>query len=139
MSSKFGDVITIFVCAIEPTTGCQVAPPLSTNQCHLSTIDWSSFLPHVCPVSKPAQSPPATCFLTYLLVPHHLPHQLYDCTTCTVSLPCGLYGLYSHPFFFTCLVFLSECDIFRIQSPFDEVNIWSESRERDRRNGIDFV
>jgi hypothetical protein len=65
----------------------------------------------------------ATCHLQML------PHNLYSCMACTVSLPRGLYGLYSHPLFFTCLDFRSECDIFRIRRPFDEVNIWTESRE----------
>jgi hypothetical protein len=110
-----------------------VALSHSTDKCHLSTIDWSNFLPHVCPVSKPTQSPPATCLLMYLLVPHHLPHVIFRCfhvicTDCIVKL-----------LFFACLGFRSECDIFRIRHPFDEVNIWPESGRRDGRNGVGFV
>jgi hypothetical protein len=41
----------------------------------------------------------ATCHLQML------PHHLYSCTACTVSLPRGLYGLYSHPFFLPVWVF----------------------------------
>jgi hypothetical protein len=51
----------------------------------------------------------------------------------------ALYGLYSHPIFFFCLAFRTERDIFCIRSPFDEVNIPSESGRRDGRNGIGFV
>jgi hypothetical protein len=42
---------------------------------------------------------PATCHL------HMLPHHLYDHRACTVSLPRGTVGLYSHQFFFPVWVF----------------------------------
>jgi hypothetical protein len=51
-----------------------------------------------------------------------------DCTDCTVS-----------KFFFACLTYRTERDIFSIRSPFDKVNIPPESGRRDRRNGIGFV
>jgi hypothetical protein len=41
--------------------------------------------------------------------------------------------------FFACLLIWTERDIFRIRSPFDEVNIPPESGRRDGRNGIVFV
>jgi hypothetical protein len=77
---------------------------------------------------------------------HHFPHVITrNChvnymilrpiqSACHVA----LYGLYSHPFF-ACLGFRTKCDIFRIRIPFDEVNIWSKSGRRDRRNGTGFV
>jgi hypothetical protein len=80
---------------------------------------------------------------------HHprLPHVIIrgyhvtymDRIVCTVSMTRGLYGLYSHPFFFTYLTFRTECDIFSIRSPFDKVNIPLESGRRDGRNGIGFI
>jgi hypothetical protein len=42
-------------------------------------------------------------------------------------------------FFFTCLTYRTECDIFSIWSPFDKVNIPPESGRRDGRNGTCFV
>jgi hypothetical protein len=81
-------------------------------------------------------------------MPHHLPrvmssrrlpHHLYGRTTCTVSMPRGTVRTVQSSPFFACLGFRTERDIFRIRSPFDEVNIWPESRRRDGRNGIGFV
>jgi hypothetical protein len=84
-------------------------------------------------------------------------------SACHMSLPeaatCHLYGpatchLYGHAtsasvrtvrtaqstiFFFACLTFRTECDIFSIRTPFDKVNIPPESGRRDGRNGTGFV
>jgi hypothetical protein len=75
--------------------------------------------------------------------------------SCHVSLPeaatCRLYGpatsasvrtvqtAQSINFFFACLTFQIECDIFSIQRMFDKVNIPPESGRRDRHNGTGFV
>jgi hypothetical protein len=42
-------------------------------------------------------------------------------------------------FFFACLTYRTERDIFSIRSPFDKVNIPPESGRRDGRNGTGFV
>jgi hypothetical protein len=61
--------------------------------------------------------------------------------TCHVSVHTSLYGLHSQQFFFffACLTFRTECDIFSIRTPFDKVNIPPESGRRDRRNGTGFI
>jgi hypothetical protein len=59
-----------------------------------------------------------------------------SCTDCHTY---GLYGLHSQHFFFACLTFRTECDIFSIRTPFDKVNIPPESGRRDGRNGVGFV
>jgi hypothetical protein len=55
-------------------------------------------------------------------------HATWHCTDCTVI-----------PFFFACLDFRTERDILLTRSPFDEVNIPSESGRRDGCNGTGFV
>jgi hypothetical protein len=82
---------------------------------------------------------PTTCH--YLRLPcvtcMDLPRVIY--TDMPRQHPYGLYGLHSQQFFFACLTFRTECDIFSIRTPFDKVNIPLESGRRDGRNGIGFV
>jgi hypothetical protein len=83
----------------------------------------------------------------YTHTPHHpamchfqeLPRQLYGRTACTISMPCGTVRTIQSSPFFAYLGFQTERDIFRIRSPFDELNIWTESGRRDRRNVTGFV
>jgi hypothetical protein len=63
----------------------------------------------------------------YGLYSQHATCHCTNCTDCTV-IP-----------FFTCLPFWTERDILHIRSPFDEVNIPSESGRRDRCNGASFI
>jgi hypothetical protein len=105
-------------CHVSAMSACATCHPYSGDMCH-----------------------PLTGPIVYH-TPHHLPHQLYDHTTCIVSLPRGtvrtVRTVQSSPFF-ACLGFQTECDIFHIRSPFDEVNIWLKSGRRDERNGTGFV
>jgi hypothetical protein len=108
---------------VSATSACATCHPYSGDTCH----------PLTGPNHLLYTLSSATCHL------QKLPHQLYSCTTCTVSLPRGTVRTVQSPIFFACLGFRTECDIFRIRSPFDEVNIWPESGRRDRRNGVGFV
>jgi hypothetical protein len=106
------------------TSACATCHPYSGDTCH----------PLIGPtVLSCMLTSPATCHL------QELPHHLYGHTACTVSLPRGTVRTVQSSHFFACLGFWTERDIFRIQSPFDEVNIWPESGRRDRRNGVGFV
>jgi hypothetical protein len=137
------------------------------NRCHLSTTDWSNCLSSCqlrTATSLPCQhatvsatSACATCHpypgdMCHPLTgtnpcrtPPHLPRVItrschISCMTYTVILPRGTVRTVQSPiFFFACLGFRTECDIFRIRCPFDEVNIWPESGRRDGCNGIGFV
>ena len=106
-------------------TGCHVALFHSTDKCHLSTIDWSNCLPLVYPVSKPAQSPSAReCHII----------------SCTVNMLTSTLTFWPVDLWlFTSFGFRSECDNFRIRSPFDKVNIPPESGRWAGRNGVGFV
>jgi hypothetical protein len=68
-------------------------------------------LPHVSPLGLPRH-----LYGPYGLYSHHA---TWHCTDCTVIIPLI--------FFFACLPFRTERDIFCIRSPFDEVNIPPES------------
>jgi hypothetical protein len=63
--------------------------PYSGDTCHLLTG----------PIHLPYSLSRATCLL------QELPCQLYGCTAHTISLPRGLYRLYSHPLFLPVWVF----------------------------------
>jgi hypothetical protein len=70
------------------TSSCATCHPYSGDTCH----------PLTGPITCCMPLSPTMCHLQML------PHHLY-CTACTVSLPRGLYGLYSHPFFLPVWVF----------------------------------
>jgi hypothetical protein len=109
---------------IHATSACATCHPYSGDTCH--------------PLTGPTV--PVVCSITCHMCHHQkLPCQLYGRTACTVSLPRGTVRTVQSPIFFACLGFRTECDIFRIRSPFDEVNIWPESGRRDGRNGVGFV
>ena len=111
----------------------------------------------ICPVTYWHHPVPCVTLTVVTRVTHRLVQLYLSCSiTCHVSLPKATtsvvrpYGLYNHPatwhctdcivtHFFACLGFRTERDIFRIRSPFDEVNIWPKSGRQDRRNGVGFV
>jgi hypothetical protein len=151
----------------EPTTGCHVAahdwatwhlnnqsksakcqmlirPPVFHVPCQLSACAFATSLPcQPCHVS--AMSACATCHPYSGDMCHPLtgPTVPITCSiTCHMSSPgaatSSVWTVWTSPFF-ACLGFRTKRDIFRIQSPFDEINIWSESGRRDRHNGASFV
>jgi hypothetical protein len=108
---------------IHATSACAMCHPYNGDTCHPLT---SPTVPVVCSFTCHVSSPDAA---TSVVRPYGLYSQpaTWHCTDCTVTR------------FFVCLGFRIECDVFRIRSPFDEVNIWSESGRRDGRNGVGFV
>jgi hypothetical protein len=95
---------------VSATSACATCHPYSGDTCH--------------PLTGPI---PVVCHITY-----HVSSP-GDSTSSV-----WMYSLYSQPAmwtvrtvqsppFFTYLGFQTECDIFRIRSPFDKVNIWMES------------
>jgi hypothetical protein len=108
---------------IPATSACATCHPYSGDTCHPLTGPIVCRMPHQlpCVISR-------SCHIICMVR-----------TACTVSLPRGtVWTIQSSPFF-ACLGFRIECDIFRIRSPFDEVNIWMESGRRDGCNGTGFV
>jgi hypothetical protein len=93
---------------VSATSACATCHPYSGDTCHPLTGPIPVIHHITCHVSSPGA---ATSVVRPVQSACHM----------------ALYRLYSHPFFFSCLGFRTECDIFRIQSPFDEVNIWPES------------
>jgi hypothetical protein len=108
---------------IHATSACATCHPYSGDTCHPLT---GPTVPVILSITCHMSSPEAA---TSAVRPYGLYSQpaTWHCTDCTVT------------HFFACLGFRTECDIFRIRSPFDEVNIWPESGRRDRRNGTGFV
>jgi len=110
------------------------------HPCHVSSFQWW----HMSPPNRSIRTPKCPNLSTtshYLRLPHvsymYLPCQRTDMPH---QHSYGLYGLHNQQFFFfACLTFRTECDIFSIQSPFDKVNIPQESWRRDECNGIGFV
>jgi hypothetical protein len=90
-------------------------------------------LPATCHSLEP---PHVTCTDLPCVICMDLPRQHTDMPR---QRPYGLYGLHSQQFFFACLTFRTECDIFSIRTLFDKVNIPPESGRRDGRNGVGFV
>ena len=97
-----------------------------TNQWggHVVPMDWAT-CPHIiCHQLDTCQHPTRQQSTN-----QHLPHQCTDCT-----------DRYSqHLKIFACLPWRTDHDIFSIRTPFEKVNISSESGRRDRRNGTNFI
>jgi hypothetical protein len=111
---------------IHATLACAMCHPYSGDTCHPLT---GPTVPILCSITYHMSSPEATmsAIWSYGLYSQPTTWHCMDCMDYTVT------------HFFACLGFRTECDIFRIRSPFDEVNIWPESGRRDRHNGAGFV
>jgi hypothetical protein len=110
---------------IHATSAYATCHPYSGDTCHPLT---GPTVPVICSITCHVSSPEAamSAVRPYDLYSQPTMWNCTDCTDCTIT------------HFFACLGFRTECDIFHIRSPFDEVNIWPESRRRDEHNGASF-